>query len=136
MDFDSWTCVMVAGEFGVIPDKVQIALKLAACDMRIEKRDQMLFKGEDCNGFLVTGWNSFMIGARSGILFRSEVDVEGKSIKVNFLLSEADLKQGAKRLKRMYKQGRITSIARVGQIELPALRDFSSLRAGGSSARH
>lgn len=82
----------------MIPDEIKRAFKMAACRLHREKRDQMLFKTEECSGVIKTDWETRSVATRSGVLFKAEVESEDGSWQVNFLLHTRDLERGAERL--------------------------------------
>jgi hypothetical protein len=137
MHYDSWVCLM-AGEIGIVPDDVQLALKTAACDMRLEEKRVMIFGHDACDGEIETEWKSYSVGTHRGILFRSRVNQDLKSYRVNFLLNEEDLKRGADILKKGFKSGAFVSGKSPGDpTQLPFLYQFNNLStATASSARN
>jgi hypothetical protein len=97
---DSWTCLMVGKDMGMVPPDLTNILKACACVMRMEKLDRMPIIHDRCSGVMETNWNTHSVGARSGVLFKSAVDYGGISTQVNFLFHERDLKAGAELLRR------------------------------------
>ena len=99
---DSWTCLMVENGPGMISDHVRTALKVAACDLHLKQWDQMHLTSDVVEGIIKTEWNTHVVGTKSGVLFRAQIDCEnGTDYKINFLLNEEDLKHGAQILKEM-----------------------------------
>lgn len=99
---DSWTCLMVENGPGVISDEVRLALKVAACDLHLKKWGTMHLVSEVIEGIIKTERTTHLVGTRSGVLFRAQIDCEdGTDYKINFLLSEEDLKAGAKILRQL-----------------------------------
>lgn len=99
---DSWTCLLVQNGPGMLPDNVCTALKVAACDLHLKKWDEIRLVNDIVEGILKTEWKTYVVGTRSGVLFRAHIDCEnGTDYMVNFLLNERDLKKGAETLKQM-----------------------------------
>lgn len=93
--YDSWTCLTVEKGPGMLTDGIRAALKRAACTLHRRKRDKMLFESEECDGIIETAWDSHLVGALSGILFRTQLTSEDGDFQVNFLLNTGDLERGA-----------------------------------------
>lgn len=102
--WDSWTCITVDDGPGILPDEVRTALKLAACEMHDDKLALLRFKHALCQGEIDTEWEHRMVGGRGGILFHARIDADDGEYKVHFLVSNADLKRGAKRLKKVVER--------------------------------
>ena len=125
---DSWVCIMVSGGPGMIPEYVQMALKTAACDMRLEQRDVIIFAHATCDGEITTDWRSYTVGASTGVLFKAKVSADSVTYPVNFLLSEDDLKRGAAVLKQHFREKRFAlEIGSQGAEDLPFLYEFHNL---------
>lgn len=95
---DSWSILGVVNGPGILSNEVAASMKMAACILFKFKRKRMKFGSGLCDGILETDWESKMIGARSGILFYADIHVESGPCNVNFILSEDDLEEGARRL--------------------------------------
>lgn len=128
MSFDSWTCLMVEKGPGTIDDSVRSALKLAACDLNLQKYDRMKIVSDVCDGIIETEWNTYTVGTRSGVLFRAEIDAPAGSYKVNFLLHTADLERGAAILRDMEERGIGEWVRNEGKIPCDALYHFHDLQ--------
>lgn len=104
MSFDSWTCISVEKGGGVIPEELKCAIKMAACQLHLEKRQNLLFESTFCSGYITTSWESVRLGGCSGILFSAELDSDIDETmlnwRINFLLNTRDLEQGAKLLEQ------------------------------------
>ena len=105
MSYDSWTCLMVEKGPGMIADKVCAALKMAACDLHLKKWDRMHIVSDVCDGIIETAWDTHSVGARSGVLFRTQIGSETGDYMVNFLLNTNDLERGAEVLREMEERG-------------------------------
>jgi hypothetical protein len=128
--YDSWTCVMIDKGPGVLEDDVRDSLKLSACELAVNKLDRMQMSTPVCDGVIQTEWKSHNIGSRSGILFRAQITSESGDYKVNFLLSEDDLKRGAKILRASRKQNKKSAQRwehTTGTLPLEELYDFRDL---------
>lgn len=124
---DSWTCLMVEKGPGLLDDTVCAALRKAACRLSLEGFDSMRFQETACEGAIETSWKTHSVGSRGGILFRSQVDADAGSYRVNFLLSAADLKRGEEILRR-YEEGATDRWTKGrGRVPVPELYDFSDL---------
>lgn len=129
---DSWTCLMVEKGPGILDDLVRSALRKAACSLSLDGFDSARFKETCCEGFIETAWKTHSVGSRSGILFRSQVDAETGSYRVNFLLGRSDLERGEEILRRIAAgEERSGWMSGKGRLPVPELYDFSDL----SSAR-
>lgn len=125
---DSWSCVTVEKGPGLLDDAICAALKKAACALSLKGLDAMIFKEKICEGRIETEWKSFSFGTRNGILFRTEVDADGASFRVNFLLNRQDLERGEEVI-REQEEGDcvLAQIPYFGELP-PELSDFSDLR--------
>ncbi len=126
---DSWTCIGIDKGGGLLPDELMYALKMAACTLHLEKKKQLLFQSDECDGLIKTDWTDHLLGTRSGILFRAEVSSNAQEWQVNFLLHERDLEHGA----RILEAGGVLpddSDGGVANFRLPleALYQFEDLR--------
>lgn len=129
MSFKSWTCVMVQKGPGIIPEDICNHLQFAACDLQLRRADRMKIVGDGpCNGIIETDWQSHLIGTRGGILFRAQVDGEEGEYFINFLLSEDDLKHGAKMIMDRCKEKNIDWETTPGKFPLSELYDFRDLK--------
>ena len=126
---DSWTCLMVQNGPGILPDDVRTALKIAACQMNLSKKDRISISNDVCVCVVETEWDTYGVGSRSGVLFRAQIttDTSGGDFKVNFLLNREDLKRGAKLL-RAYEEGKISSHLADGPIPVEVLYEFHDLQ--------
>jgi hypothetical protein len=129
---NSWTCLMVEKGPGIISDDVRAELTIVACAMSKGRVERQKVNGNYCGGVMTSEWSSHSIGGRSGILFRAQLDGhDGEDYKVNFLLSEDDLKRGVKKLEKRLKEndlGKGNWISGEGKIPIPELYDFYDLR--------
>lgn len=133
---DSWTCLMVENGPGMISDHVRTALKAAACDLHLKKWDQMHLASDVVEGIIKTEWNTHVVGTKSGVLFRAQIDCEdGTDYKINFLLNEEDLKQGAEILRQMEERAGGAWESSSTRFPLPELYQFYDLR-GPSRRMH
>lgn len=99
---DSWSCLSVEKGPGTISDEVRNALKAAACDLHLKKWDEMRIENDIISGIIKTEWKTYMVGGRSGVLFRAQIDCEdGTDYKINFLFHEDDLERGAEIIRQM-----------------------------------
>lgn len=87
----------------------------------------MSIKSTVCLGRIETDWDSHLVGTRSGMLFRAQIDSEDvQDFKVNFLMSTAALEKGAE-LIRQIKEGKDRVWARGnGRIPCAPLYDFTA----------
>lgn len=104
MSYDSWSCLMVEKGPGMISDDVRAALKMAACDLSLKKWERMHIVNDVCNGIIQTAWDTHIVGTRSGVLFRAQIESETGDYKINFLLSTADLERGAEIIREMHEK--------------------------------
>ena len=96
---------MVSKGPGLVQEDVRNHLQLAAADLVLRKWDRMKIVGKGpCEGVIETDWKHHLVGTKGGILFRSQVEDESGEYFVNFLLSEEDLKEGAKTLQKQYEE--------------------------------
>lgn len=99
---DSWTCLNVEKGPGMISNMVRNVLKAAACDLHVKKWDTMHIENDMVSGIITTNWDTHVVGGRSGVLFRAQIDCEdGPNYKVNFLFHEKDLERGAEIIREM-----------------------------------
>ena len=127
MSHDSWTCLMVQKGPGIIDDDVRAALKMAACDLYLNKWDRMNIVNDVCNGVIETKWDTHSVGARSGVLFRTQIDSETGNYMVNFLFSTKDLERGADILREMKEQEGSGLAVASGRFPCEALYQFYDL---------
>ena len=133
---DSWSCLLVNKGPGLLPEKVSLVLKIAACDLHRQKWDTMRLSNDIAIGIISTEWNTYSVGGRSGVLFRAHVDCEsGTDYQVNFLLSERDLEHGAKILQEREERGEIGWQESRTPFPIPELYQFKDLR-GPSRGLH
>lgn len=99
----SWTFVMVRDGPGIIDDAVRIALEVAVYKMHLDKWPATRFKVDTCDGYVENSGTTHTIAARTGVLFRAQIEDDDGPYRINFLVSERDLKEGAKRLKNIEK---------------------------------
>ena len=118
---------MVEDGPGMLDDDVRAALKMAACDLSLKKWDQMHIVNDVCDGLIKTAWDSHVVGARSGILFRAQVATEAGDYRVNFLLSEDDLKRGADIIREFEERGAGVWGKSGSPFPCPALYEFYDL---------
>ncbi len=98
----SWTCVGVEKGPGLLDESTRKHLMLEACGLRLRGKSRALIKGKTFTGIIIDANKSCCIGARSGNLFRAQIDIDGTGdCKINFLLSDEDLEKGAKTLKAL-----------------------------------
>jgi hypothetical protein len=130
MSHDSWNCLLVEEGPGILSDEVCLSLKIAACELHLGKVDKKLIDTGVCNGIIQTQWETRMVGAHSGVLFRAQVtDETVDGYKVNFLLNTEDLKTGAALLRKL-KDGRdLPWTSGAGRLPCPELYEFRDLRA-------
>ena len=128
MDSDSWSCLMVGKGMGMVSDDLRNVLKAAACNMHLQRLNRMVIKHELCDGIMQTEWDSHMVGIRSGVLFRSQVEYEGGQCQINFLLSEQDLEAGADVIREMEEHGEGVWEESFEDFPVPALYEFVDLR--------
>jgi hypothetical protein len=119
---------MVENGPGVLDDNICAALKRAACELSLSRRDTMLVSTVVCNGVIKTAWTTQSVGTRSGVLFRAQLESDKGPFKVNFLLSEDDLKRGAELIKEI-EEGRTGTYwgKSPGMLPVEALYDFYDL---------
>lgn len=127
MSYDSWTCLMVEKGPGMITDEVRAALKMAACDLHLKKWERMHIVSDVCNGIIETAWDTHLVGTRSGVLFRTQIDSETGDYRVNFLLSTDDLERGAEVLREMEEKGQGVWGTSPEPFPCPALYQFYDL---------
>lgn len=114
---------------GMISDQVRTALKVAACDLHLKKWDQMRLHSDVVEGIIETEWATHLVGAKSGILFRAQIDCEdGTDCKINFLLNEDDLTHGAEILRQMEERTGGVWQESSTRFPVPALYQFHDLR--------
>ena len=135
MSYDSWTCLMVEKGPGILDDKVRLALKVAACDLRRRQHDRSLLSTSVCDGVIKTEWKSFAVGSRSGILFNAQITGERGDYLVNFLLGEDDLDRGAELLREKFEEGGVY-IDAPQRFPVDELYKFENLHVRTSRARH
>ena len=136
MPHDSWTVLMVQDGPGMLSDDVRTALKIAACELHLKRAERMRIKSHVCEGFIETEWKTKVIGARSGVLFRCQIDSGGGNYRVNFLFSEKDLRRGADIIREIDEEGdmpwRMSETSRESH-PVKELFDFCDIQAGGST---
>jgi hypothetical protein len=125
---DSWSCLLVGKDLGMVPEDLSRILKAAGCMMHLDELDRMPIMHETCTGVVETTWQSFLVGARSGVLFKSAVDYRDISTEVNFLLAEKDLKAGAELLRRGKELAGSKWVDYSGYINEPEMYKFGNLR--------
>lgn len=133
--YDSWTCLSVEKGPGMISDDVRNALKFAACDLHFKKWDEMRIENNIISGIIKTEWKTFLVGTRSGVLFRAHIDCEdGTDYMVNFLFNEDDLERGAEIIREMEEErGSVYSRGAPAPIPCPELYRFEDLRGPSRS---
>jgi len=119
---------MVQNGPGIIDDNVRSALKMAACDLHLKGCDQMHIISDVCDGIIKTDWETHIIGMRSGVLFRSQIEGPNGEYMVNFLLNSDDLRRGANILREMIDRGELIWVKHPEPIPCPALYNFVDLR--------
>ncbi len=124
---DSWTCLMVEKGPGILPDDVRVALEAAACNLHLNKTDSMHFSSNVCNGIIESPWKTYAVGARSGILFKAQIESDAGDYLVNFLLNTTCLDEGRDFLKRLEENLKGTWIPRDGHLPVEALYQFQDL---------
>jgi hypothetical protein len=113
---------------GMIDDEVRSVLKMAACHLHLKRWDRMNITSDVCEGIITTKWNTYAVGSRSGVLFRSQVkDESGKDYFVNFLLNEDDLRRGAEVIREMEERGDGDWVTGDGRIPVEELYRFYDL---------
>jgi hypothetical protein len=128
---------MVQNGPGVISDKVRTALKVAACELKERELGEIRVSTSVLQGVIKTDWKSYMVGARSGVLFKAHIDHEdGSDYLINFLLNQRDLENGAGIIRQMEEEGGF-SWKRIlgGQVPVPEFYQFENL-AGVSRKLH
>ena len=88
----------------------------------------MRIVSEVCNGLIETEWHTKTIGARSGVLFKAQIDNVQGDYFVNFLLSTDDLERGAEVLREMIERGERIGELLAGPAPCPELYHFRNLR--------
>lgn len=127
--YDSWTCLNVEKGPGMISDEVRNVLKAAACDLHLKRCDEMRIENDFVSGIIKTEWDTHIVGSRSGVLFRAQVDCEdGIDYQVNFLFHEKDLERGAEIIRQMEEHGDGDWIEDSTHIPCPELYRFHDLR--------
>ena len=122
---------------GTLSRDVRAALKMAACRLHLDRKDRVQLFSEVLDGIIQTDWNTQLVGSRSGVLFRAHVDCkDGIDFKVNFLLSVADLKQGAEFLKKLEDNSGSPWGTTTKPFPVSALYDFHDLRSGENRTIH
>lgn len=124
---NSWTCLMVQRGPGMISDEVRSALTVAACRLQLNRHDASRISSDVCDGYIETAWDTHLVGTRSGVLFKTQLDCDEGTYEVNFLLSEDDLASGAAELERISLAGEGEWVQGDGKIPVPALYDFLDL---------
>jgi hypothetical protein len=119
---------MVENGPGILQEDVRAALKLAACNLSLNKWDRMHIASDACSGIIETAWNPYPVGTRSGILFRAQIDSGQGEYKVNFLLNTKDLERGAAFLREMEERGQYGWGEVPGRVPCDALYQFYDLR--------
>lgn len=102
---DSWSCLMVEKGPGMIDDQTRATLKAAACNLHLKRIDRMVITSDVCGGIIQTNWDTHLVGERSGILFRCQVERDEGDFFVNFLLNTRDLEAGAEVIREMEERG-------------------------------
>jgi len=126
--YDSWSCLTVEKGPGLISDEIRTVLKIAACNLNLKRQDRMQITHDICDGILQTGWDTHVVGGRSGVLFRAQIGCDtAEGYRVNFLLSEEDLKRGADVLREMEERGSPVWGLSEGRISCDALYIFYDL---------
>lgn len=126
---DSWSCIMVEDGPGTISDEVRMALKMAACELYLDKLDRKLIDNEVCDGVIETAWKTKLVGTRSGVLFHAHiVGYTTDGYKVNFLLETADLDRGADYLRELKERESLPFDRGLGLAPCPDLYEFHDLR--------
>lgn len=124
---DSWTCLMVEDGPGILPDDVRRALKMAACNLHLNKRDTMHFSSDVCNGIVESSWDTYSVGARAGILFRAQIESDVGGYRINFLLNTDCLDQGRDFLKRLDQSPSGTWVPQSGHLPIEEMYRFENL---------
>jgi len=120
---------------GIITDAVRNFLKVAACDLHLKQWDRMPIANDICEGIIQTDWQTYCIGSRAGILFRSQISSEGaEDYSVNFLLSTEDLENGAALIQEIYESEGGEWRTTTRRFPIKELYEFHDLRR--SSAKH
>jgi hypothetical protein len=127
--YDSWHCLSVEKGPGMISDEVLEMLRLSACDLSLKKWDKMHIENDLVSGIITTHWNTYVVGSRSGVLFRAQIDCEdGTDFMVNFLFNEDDLARGAQIIKQMEEGEAGRWSDKPGRIPVPEMYEFYNLR--------
>lgn len=133
---ESWCCAMVKDGPGIIPVNVRLHLQYSACDLVLKKQERMKILGNGpCNGIIETEFKSICIGTKSGIMFHAHVESDAGEYKVNFLLSEKDLKTYGKKIKQYIKYCNLRgpiAYTRDFPAEINEFRDLKKTRLGKS----
>jgi hypothetical protein len=128
MNADSWSCLMVGRGMRIVNEQLRNILKASACNMHLQKLDRMVIKNDLCDGVMQTEWTSYTVGARSGVLFRSQIECEGGECQINFLLSTKDLEAGASVIRDMEEYADGTWEENFEDFPIPELYQFHDLR--------
>jgi hypothetical protein len=114
---------------GLLSDQVCAELKKAACELYLKKRENMHMRGGLCEGVIQTEWETCVVAACRGIIFRTQFDWDGGGCKVNFLLREEDLERGAEVIREMMEQvGSDKWATSPEPFPVPELYEFYDLR--------
>lgn len=127
MSWDSWTCLMVEKGPGLIDDETRTVLKAAACNLHLQRIDRMVITSDICGGIIQTNWDTRMVGGRSGVLFRCQVERDTGDFLVNFLLSTGDLEAGADIIRQMEECGYVRWDTSQERFPVPELYKFEDL---------
>ncbi len=125
---DSWSVLSVVKGPGVLDRTIIATLKVAAAKLHEARIDRSPITSDCCTGVIQTNWDSHLVGGRSGILFRSQIDEESGSYFVNFLLSRDDLERGAEIIRDMEARSLGTYQTLSERIPVPDLYKFHDLR--------
>jgi len=131
---DSWSCLLVHKGPGMISDAVCASLKMAACKLHLDRKDRMDIFTNVCEGVIETTWDTRVVGARSGVLFRAQIGSDAGEYHVNFLLSTEDLDRGVGLL-RDIEAGEAWGEGE-GRVPVPDLYKFYDLRRAVSRSTH
>lgn len=126
----SWSCLMVKKMKGPVPGVVRDALVVAACQMALDQDEQTLVETDEVSGLVKTTWKSYVVGGRSGILFRAQFDHEGQQdCLVNFLLGRKDLERGKETIAAYRESQGEGWNSSPGKIPIDDLYTFYNLRS-------
>jgi len=111
----------------MLGDEICSFLKMVACELALQKIDRKRITHELCDAIVQTDWQTQVVGARAGVLFRAQVFAEKGDYFVNFLLNEDDLKRGGDVIRRIREHTPDWGELSEDQL-IPELLEFRDLR--------